>query len=304
MTFALALAAIRRHVLGVVLTALITVVTASLLGVSVPLALATWSVTGVLCLELWYAVEPVLLCHIGECRRPSAAEQHRVEALLGRTPLDLLIADSTGFTAARGLRCLVIGRDLLDIFEDRAMCGFLVQVAVPLQAANLAGFILVWLGNLPLLMTWWLTRVIGQLGRLLALAVGTSLVLPIVVFRDAFLRWAGLVFTVVLVSLAGAVLLSYGFAAIGLGLLLAWLLVPSLRAVLAWESCRAERVADRVTIEAGYGVQLLEAVDLLTMIEPRKLGVGVLSMLSLPGRPTIERARWIRRHLEIAPVVD
>lgn len=304
MTFALTLAAVRRHVVAVILTALLTIITASLLGVSVPLALAAWSVTALLSLELWYAAEPVLLRHLGDCRDPSVAELHRIEALLGRTPLQVLVADVSDFTAARGLRCLVVGRDLLDIFEDRALQGYLVQASMPLQAANVAGFILVWLGNLPLLTAWWLTRVIAQLGRLLALAVGTSLVVPIVVFRDGFLRWAGLAFTVVLVSLAGSVLLSYGFAAIGLGLLLAWLLVPTVRAVLSWESRRAEGVADRATIEAGFGLQLLEAVDFLTQIEPRKLRIGVLSALALPGKPMIDRGRCIRRHLDMAPDAD
>src|ERR1051326_3860619 len=89
--------------------------------------------------------------------------------------LEVLIADRTDFTAMRGLRCLAIGRDLMDILEDRALSGFLTQVAAPVQSANLAGFLLVWLGNLPVLAAWWATRLVGQLARLLALAVGASL---------------------------------------------------------------------------------------------------------------------------------
>ncbi len=299
MTFALSLAAIRRHVLSVILTLVLTTLTASLIGVPVPLALAAWTVTALVCLEVWYLAEPLAFQRFGDCRPPAAAEQQRIEAAIGRQHLEVLIADRPDFAAARGLRCLVIGRDLPDVLEDRALGGYLVQTIQPVHAANLAGFILVWIGNLPVLAIWWATRLVGLSGRLLALAVGTSLIVPLVVCREGFLHWVGLAFTAILVSLAGIVLVSYGLAAVGLGLLLAWLLVPLIGAVLNSESRRAEGSADRATVEAGFGPRLLEAVDFLVLAEVRRPSTGLLTLLCLPGEAAVERSRRIRRQLAV-----
>jgi hypothetical protein len=298
MTFALTLAAVRRHPFGVIFTTFLATVTASLLGISTPLALGVWIVTGLTFLELWYAVEPLAMRRLGGCRPPTAAEQQRLEAALGRSHPELLIAEAAELATVRGLRCLAIGRDLMDVLEDRALGGFLAQAAAPPHTANLAGCMLVWLGSAPVMLAWWTSRLIGQFGRLLALAVGTSLVVPLILCRDGYLRWAGLVLTSVLVALCGTVLLSYGVAAAGAGLLLAWLLVPGLRAVLAWESRRVERSADRATIEAGFGLQLLEAVDFLALIEPGRPTSGLLSVLALPRSSMLERGRRIRRELD------
>jgi hypothetical protein len=297
MTFALTLTAIRRHLIGFVFTALIATVTAALLGVPVPLAISGWLIAGGLSFELWYVIEPIALERLGGCRAPTASEYTRIQSALGRINLEVLIAEDGHLTTFRGLRCLAIGRDLLEVLEDRALSGFLSQAAAPLQAANLAGFILVWLGNLPVLVAWWLTRCIGQLARLLALVVGTSLVIPLVVCRDAFLHWAGLAFTTMLVGLAGSILLSWGFAAAGLGLMLAWLIVPMIHGLLSWESRRIERCGDGFTIEAGLGPQLLEAIDFLAVIEAPRPSSGLLSVLSVPGSSMIDRARHIRRLL-------
>ena len=173
-------------------------------------------------------------------REPTSAERQRLESALGRSQLRLLVAETPDLVAVRGIRCVVVSRDLLDVFEDRALTGLLNQTAAPVRAANLAGFLLVWLGNLPLLLAWCANRLIGQFGRLLAVLVGSSLVLPLILFRDAFLSWTGRLFTAMLVALIGAVLVSGGHAALGFAMLLAWVIVPSLRAILAWESRRAE----------------------------------------------------------------
>jgi len=303
MTLSLSLSAIRRHLISVTFTALLTIVTASLLGISAPLSIVAWLVTGLVCFEVWYVAEPVVFERLGACRQPSAAEHQRIEGALGRTHLQLLIADSSNLAVFRGLRCLVIGRDLLDVLEDRGLSGLLTQAAAPLHAANLAGFILVWIGNLPSLAAWWMTRLVGQLARLLALVVATSLVVPMVLCRDAFLHWAGLAFTSMLVFVIGAILLSYGFAALGLGLLLAWLIVPLVRAVLNWESRRVENSVDGTTIAAGLGPQLLEAIDFLTLLEPRQPEAGLFSLLYMPGSSMVDRGRRIRRVLSVpAPV--
>jgi hypothetical protein len=149
------------------------------------------------------------------------------------------------------------------------------------------------LGSLPVVAAWLVTRLIGQLARLLALAVGNSLVVPLVLWRDGFLRWTGRLFASAVIGLFGAELIVHGFAATGLLLLIAWLVKPTLRSVLAWESKRVERAADGWTIAAGYGPQLLEATDLLAVAGPSASG-GLVGLLRPRGAPIVERATRIR----------
>jgi hypothetical protein len=300
MTFALTLAAIRRHPFGFIFTLLLAIATASLSGISAPLALGLWILTGMTWFELWYALEPLAMRRLGGCRTPTPAEQQRIEAALGTAHPVLLIADTAQLAVIRGLRCLAIGRDLMEVLEDRALSGFLTHALAPPHTANLAGVMLIWLGNVPVLAAWWASQLVGQLSRLLALAIGASLVLPLVLCRDGYLRWTGLAFTSLLMGLCGTVLLSYGFAVAGAGLMLAWLIVPGVQSVLAWESRRVESLAERATIEAGFGLQLLEAVDFLALIEPGRPPGGLLSILSLPGSPMVERGRRIRRQLRLS----
>jgi hypothetical protein len=270
-----------------------------LTGAPVALAMTLWAAAGVLSFELWYAIEPTILRRIAGYREPTYAERQRLESALGRSNLQLLVADTTDIAATRGFRCLVVTRDLMDVFEDRAFAGLLNQTAAPTQCANLAGFALVWLGNLPLVVSWWATRVIAQLGRLLAVLVATSLVLPLILCPDAFLRWAGRLFTALLVGLTGAVLISGGHAGAGLGILLAWSIVPLIQAILASESRRAEAATDSATIAAGFGPQLLEALDFLALAEPSPVADKLLSVLCLPRSTSAQRAERIRRALAV-----
>lgn len=297
MILALTFAAIRRHPCSVPLTILGVLLTASLTGMSLAVAMTAWGAASALSFELWYALEPTILKRVARYREPTYAERQRLDSAVGRSQLRLFVVDTTDVVAARGLRCLVVSRDLLDVFEDRALAGLLTQTARSIQSANLAGFALVWLGNLPLLAAWWTTRLVAQLGRLLAVVVGTSLVLPLILCRHAFLRWAGRFFTSILVALIGLVLISGGHAAAGLGLLLAWLIVPLVQAILAAESRRAEAAADSETIAAGFGPQLLEALDFLAMAEPLPVADRLLKVLRLPGSTSVERATCIRRSL-------
>src|SRR5690348_14841232 len=121
MTFALVFAAIRRHPFGALTAGLIVWITAALLGVPTSVAMGAWLVGSLLVFELWFLVEPTLLRWFGGCRAASDAERERLEAALGRTDLRLLVADAGELAAVRGLRCLVVGRDVLDLFEDRAL---------------------------------------------------------------------------------------------------------------------------------------------------------------------------------------
>ena len=300
MSFALALAALRRHPFSLTLSIVFAIVTASLLKVSAPVALSVWAATGLVSFEVWYLLEPTALRRIGHYRQPTHAECQRLEAALGRTSLHLLIAETAAPAAARGIRSLVVSRDLMEVFEDRALSAVLNQTAAPVHADNLAGFVLVWLGNLPGLGAWMTCRLVARFGRLLALVVGMSLVLPLILCRDAFLRWTGRLFTIVLVVLIGSILLSGGHAAAGLGLLLGWLIVPILRVLLAWESRRVEAAADAMTIAAGFGPQLLEAVDFLALAEPLPAPDKLLRVVCLPRSTSAQRADRIRRALAAA----
>ena len=85
------------------------------------------------------------------------------------------------------------------------------------------------------------------------------------------------------------------------GLMLAWLVVPMLHALLGWESRRIERCADRLTIDAGLGPQLLEAIDFLSVVESHRPTSGLFSVLGLPGCTLVDRARHIRRLLAPQP---
>jgi hypothetical protein len=114
------------------------------------------------------------------------------------------------------------------------------------------------------------------------------------------MRWGGRVFGAAIVGLLGALLLSSGMAAPGLGLLLAWAVVPGLRALLDWESRRVEVVADRATVEAGLGWQLLEALETLTWAESVTGPGGLLGLLCRAGTPLSHRADRLWRELSAA----
>ena len=89
--------------------------------------------------------------------------------------------------------------------------------------------------------------------------------------------------------LIGSVLLSRGAAAAGLGLLLGWSVVLSLRALLAWEARRMEAEADLATVRASLGWHLHEALETLALAAPARPR-GVLGFLVRPGTPLPKRA--------------
>jgi hypothetical protein len=310
MIVALAWAALRRHPFSVSCSAILAASSASLFGTPVPVALVMWATLSLFGITLWHALEPVILRRLG-CRSPSWLERERLDRALGTTRRDgvrldrtlgdakvgVVLLDATEPWLGRGLRSLVVSRALLDLLEDRAIQGLLAQAACEVRAASLAGELVVWLGNLPLLSTWILGRWLAQLGRLLALAVGSSLVVPMLLWPAGFIRWAGRLFGAAIVALLGSVLLSSGLAAPGLGLLLAWALVPGLHALLAWESRRAEQCADQATVEAGLGWQLLEALETLAFAESLPPPDGLLGLLCRRGSPLPARADRVWRAL-------
>jgi hypothetical protein len=292
----LAWSALRRHPFSVVCTALLAVLSASLLGTPVPLALVVWATTSVVGITIWHALEPVILRWLG-CRSPSPLEREWLDRPLASSNVEVVVLDAAQPWLGRGLRSLVISRALLDLLEDRALQGLLTQADQEVRSASLAGELVVWLGNLPLLSAFVLGRWLAQVGRLLALVVGDSLVAPLLLWPVGFIRWGGRFFGAVVVALVGSALLSSGLAAPGLGLLLAWAIVPGVQSILAWESRRAEQLADEATIAAGLGWQLLEALECLALAESSPPPDGLLGLLCRRGSPFTTRADRVWRAL-------
>jgi hypothetical protein len=289
MTLALMCSAFRRHPFSILCTALLATLSASPLEIAAPTVLLAWIAASLLVLVVWHAIEPFVLRRLG-CRVPNRLELERLESVPSFGTDDFLVFDAAAPWHVRGLRSLVVSRGLFDLLEDRALVGMLSQASARVHSARLAGELVVWLGNLPLVGAWCLSGWLAQLGRLLAILVGSSLVVPLLLWPDGFIRWGGRLFGAVIVGVLGAALLSSGLAAAGLGLVLAWVVVPGLSALLRWESRRVEMAADLEMIEAGLGWQLLEALETLIWAESVPTPGGVLGLLWRTGSPLASRA--------------
>ena len=200
--------------------------------------------------------------------------------------LEVLILDAAEPWLGRGVRTLVVSRALLDLLEDRALAGLLAQARAQVRAASLPGELVVWLGNLPAAGAWYLTQSLMQLGRVLADRGRRK---P----RPAAGAWPA-------VSRAGPAACSAppssacsdqrssrsGLSAAGLGLLLAWAVVPALQTLLNWETRRAETAADIATLDAGLGWELLEALETLAWAASVPPPAAPLGWLSRPATPS------------------
>jgi hypothetical protein len=72
------------------------------------------------------------------------------------------------------------------------------------------------------------------------------------------------------------------------------------QALLAWESRRAEQLADQATVDAGLGWQLLEALETLAMAESVPPPDGLLGLFCRRGSPLNTRADRVWRALSKA----
>ena len=299
MTLALIWAALRRRPFATGSTALLLLSIASLLGAPAPTALVVWLAVSAASLEVWHTVEPVMLQRLGY-RAPTFAERERLDSALTCNHLEVLGLDSPELWVGRGLRSLVVTRAILDVLEDRALLGLLHDTAESVRRAILAGHLLVSIGTLPFLLAGWLSQALTLLGRWLAVAVGSALVLPRMLWPHGFAVWAGRAFGAMIVGVLGSALVSNGFGAAGLALLTAWAVVPGLRALLAWETRRAEAVADRATIRDGLGWELVEALETLQLAEPLPRPGGLHGVFCPPGAPLGARADRLRGALSPA----
>jgi hypothetical protein len=302
MTFAITWAALRRHPFSIGSAVVLAVATAGLLGAPVPLALLAWTLSGLGALKAWRTAESFVLRRLN-ARAPSRLERERLELVpeLARggsaSTVQILVVDRAEPWLRPGLRCLVISRGLLDLLEDRPLVGLLSQAAREVPSAGLAGEILVWQTSLPVLSARLVSSWLAQLGRVLAIVVGRSLVLPMVLWPVGFTRWAGTLLGSAIVGLLGMTLVSAGLAGAGLGLLLGWAIVPALQWLVTWESRRAERLADTASITAGEGWQLVEALETLMWADALPAPTGLFGLLNRPGAPLAERADRVWRAL-------
>jgi hypothetical protein len=299
MTIALLWAAVQRHPFSISAGALLVAFAARLLALPVPTVLAAWVTLSLFGITIWHAVEPIGLRWLGG-RWPSWLERERLDRALGPLRPDVLVLDAAQPWLGHGMRTLLISRALLDLLEDRAIQGLLTQAAQEVRSAGLAGELAVWLGILPLLISRVITGWLTQLGRLLALAVGSSLIVPMLLWPTGFIRWTGRLFGAAFALFLGAALLSNGLAAPAFGLLLGWAVVRGLQALIAWESRRGERYADQATIDAGLGWQLLEALETLTFAESVPPPDGLLGVFCRRGSPLNARADRVWRTLSKA----
>jgi hypothetical protein len=214
-----------------------------------------------------------------------------------RSELLLVVAAEPGLTVTRGLRCLVVSRDALDLFDPRQLSGLVEQARAQVHCADLAGCYMVWIGNLPLVVGWCANVLAGRIGRLLAMVVGGSFQVPMMVWPAGWLRWAGWAFSCIIVLLSGGTLVSAGLIGAGLALSVGVPYAFLLRRLVAAESRRVERSADDATLAAGLGSELLEALELLALAEAEPTGPGVLGLLPCAGTDLSARCTRISQRL-------
>jgi hypothetical protein len=293
MLVAIAWAALRRRPFSVFVTLFLLIASAALLRVPVPIALLTWVLGSLLVLEGVLILEPFILERLG-CRRPAGLEADRVGLTIRRHRLQVRIANDHAVWAGGALRTVVVSRGALESLEDGYLAAFLTQAALRQRAPGLLREIVVWLGNTPIVLAWCISGLIAESGEVLALVIGSALVVPLLWWPTGFVQNVGRVLGVINVAMLGAMLISGGLAAPGLGLWLGWPLVHGIRALLAWESRRAERDADLATLQAGQAWSLMHLLEFQKDIG-RTEPVGLLRFLARPGSPIVERLRTVRR---------
>jgi hypothetical protein len=185
-------------------------------------------------------------------RRATAEEQ-----LLIGSARPVFVREDDALQLTAGLRTLVVSRGALEVWEPHCLQALVVQA----EAAAEPGRTLVALGTAPILGFGWASAAVTRLGTLLAASAGSALVVPLWVWGDGFIRVAGRVFGVVLVTMLGCELIASGLSVWGVGLLVGWALARALQRLLAWETLRVELAADGVAVDAGYAAGLLEALE-------------------------------------------
>jgi len=262
-------AALRRRPFSFLCTFILGVIWAALWGMPVPAALLVWGVTALLMIEGCIVIEPAILEHHG-CRVPTPGERVRLDTATARLGIAIRIVDESAPWIGSGLRTIIVSRGMLDLLDDQSLLSVLTQATKQQRDGGTLREIVVWLGNAPLLAMWTVTGLLEVIGRLIALAMASVLVVPLLVGPAGFMRWVGKFFGWLIILFLGASLISGGAAGSGLMLWLARLLVPGVRALLAWEARRAEADADRATgCEQPAISNALEQLNFAERVRPR-----------------------------------
>jgi hypothetical protein len=289
-------AALRRRPFSVLVTLALVVLYAALLQVPAPVAVFAWAITALFVLELWLALERIVLGRLG-CDEPTPGDRARLEPWLSQLAVQVRVANDPAAWIGSALRTVVISRGALEVLDEPGIFGLLAQAEAQRRSAWLVRSGCVWLGNVPLLAAWWLDRAIGHAGRLLASAIGMSLIVPMLLWPSGFVRWAGRGLGALIVAWLGALLFTGGSTALGLGLLLAWAIVPGLGALLAWEARGMESDADDAVLKAGLGQHLLAGLEQLRSAEAAR-PAGVLRILVRPEATRPQRLNRLAKLLE------
>src|SRR6185312_11656631 len=208
-------------------------------------------------------------------------ERELLDAYAGYLAVPVRVADDPAVWIGSGLRTVVISSGALEALDEEATFGLLAHADVQRRSAWLIRAGCVWLGNLPLLAAWGLDLAIAKLAELLADVIGQAL-LPMQLSREGFVTWTGRV-----------------VAALGLGLLLGWAMVPVLGALLAREAHWIEADADRVIVKGGLGQHLLEGLEHPAMLDATP-PAGFLRLLVNPSAPRARRINTVARLLDEA----
>lgn len=237
-----------------------------------------------------------LVLHQAGCRTPNRLESERlsVHPVLAAAPV--MVHDSGRPWLVHCPDRIVLSVALLDVLEDRALLGFLAQASYPGYRAAVIGEAIVWSCIWPLALGRVLTSMASVGGRVLAMPVGFALILPMIVWRDGFVLWAGRALAPVVLGWIILMLAAGGYPGLAGAALLAAVMYPLLQAILRWEWRQVEKAADRATIDQGLGSHLLDAIETLTWVKPVPPR-GILGLLFHTGTPARTRADRVRRYL-------
>ena len=98
-------------------------------------ALGGWAATVLVGCELWYAIEPLALRRLAGCRAPTHAERELLDQAVTIAHLQPLIVETPGLVIGRAVRTLVVGRDVLEVADERALVGLLHQTCATVHRA-------------------------------------------------------------------------------------------------------------------------------------------------------------------------
>jgi hypothetical protein len=252
MFMSLVIRGLKSHAWSATLTLCTLTVGGLMAGLPMWLPGLAWAVLALGGVEACYVLEWAWLRVRG--LRPATTEE---QVIIGASwPVYVKEDDALQVTA--GLRTLVVSRGALEVWEPHCLQALALQA----EAAAEPGRILVRLGAAPVLGFGRAGAAVTRLGDLLAASTASALVVPLWVGGEGFLRVAGPVFGVMLVTILGCLMIASGLTAWGVGLLTGWALARAIEHLLACETARVDQAADRLIVELGYGPALLEALEM------------------------------------------